>query len=38
MLDRRNFMKTCSEMGLAGDTVSGVLWAQSTAQGATENH
>src|SRR5882724_12005858 len=32
MLDRRNFMKTCSGMGLAGTLFPGVLWAQ--AQGA----
>src|ERR1700687_2522954 len=31
MLDRRNFMKTCSGMGLAGTLFAGVLWAQ--AQG-----
>src|SRR5437016_6271005 len=34
MLDRRNFMKTCSGMGLAGTLFPGVLWAQ--AQGATK--
>src|SRR5690242_12322864 len=28
MLDRRNFMKTCSGMGLAGTLFPGVLWAQ----------
>jgi Asp-tRNA(Asn)/Glu-tRNA(Gln) amidotransferase A subunit family amidase len=28
MLDRRNFMKTCSGMGLAGTLLPGVLWAQ----------
>src|SRR6476660_832480 len=32
MLDRRNFMKTCSGLGLAGTLFPGVLWAQ--AQGA----
>src|SRR6266478_938806 len=34
MLDRRNFMKTCSGMGLAGTLFQGVLWAQAQAQGA----
>src|SRR5438105_4745218 len=34
MLDRRNFMKTCSGLGLAGTLFPGVLWAQ--AQGATK--
>src|SRR5216684_403126 len=34
MLDRRNFMKTCSEMGLAGTLFPGVLWAQAQAQAA----
>jgi Asp-tRNA(Asn)/Glu-tRNA(Gln) amidotransferase A subunit family amidase len=34
MLDRRNFMKTCSGMGLAGTLLPGVLWAQAQAQGA----
>src|SRR5215831_1481974 len=33
MLDRRNFMKTCSGMGLAGTLFPGVLWAQAQAQG-----
>ncbi len=32
MLDRRNFMKTCSGMGLAGTLFPGVLWAQVQAQ------
>src|SRR6202046_557224 len=32
MLQRRNFMKTCSAMGLAGTLFPGVLWAQ--AEGA----
>jgi Asp-tRNA(Asn)/Glu-tRNA(Gln) amidotransferase A subunit family amidase len=32
MLDRRNFMKTCSGIGLAGTLFPGVLWAQ--AEGA----
>src|SRR3989442_6328436 len=32
MLDRRNFMKTCSGMGLAGTLFPGVLWAQAQAQ------
>src|SRR5881398_3746109 len=36
MLDRRNFMKTCSGMGLAGTLFPGVLWAQAQAQGATK--
>ena len=34
MLDRRNFMKNCSGMGLAGTLFPGVLWAQ--AQGAAK--
>jgi len=34
MLDRRNFMRTCSGMGLAGTLFPGVLWAQAEAQGA----
>src|SRR5438067_13937791 len=34
MLDRRNFMKTCSGMGLAGTLFPGVLWAQARAEGA----
>ena len=34
MLDRRNFMKTCSGMGLAGTLLPGVLWAQAQAAGA----
>src|SRR5437879_3207179 len=34
MLDRRNFMKTCSGMGLAGTLFPGVLWAQAKAEGA----
>src|SRR5690348_15035786 len=33
MLDRRDFMKTCSWMGLAGTLFPGVLWAQAQAQG-----
>jgi Asp-tRNA(Asn)/Glu-tRNA(Gln) amidotransferase A subunit family amidase len=36
MLDRRNFMKTCSGMGLAGTLFPGVLWAQAQAQGAAK--
>src|ERR1700682_6849420 len=36
MLDRRNFMKTCSGMGLAGTLLPGVLWAQAQAQGAAK--
>ena len=34
MLDRRDFVKTCSGMGLAGTLLPGVLWAQAQAQGA----
>jgi Asp-tRNA(Asn)/Glu-tRNA(Gln) amidotransferase A subunit family amidase len=34
MVDRRNFMKACSGMGLAGTLFPGVLWAQAQAQGA----
>ena len=34
MLDRRDFMKTCSGMGLAGTLFPGVLWAQAQAEGA----
>src|SRR5438309_8868070 len=34
MLDRRDFMKTCSGMGLAGTLFPGVLWAQAKAEGA----
>jgi Asp-tRNA(Asn)/Glu-tRNA(Gln) amidotransferase A subunit family amidase len=34
MLDRRNFMKTCAGMGLAGTLFPGVLWAQAQAQAA----
>ena len=36
MLDRRNFMKTCSGMGLAGTLFPGVLWAQAQGQVATK--
>src|SRR5882762_771442 len=36
MLDQRNFMKTCSGMGLAWTLFPGVLWAQAQAQGATK--
>jgi Asp-tRNA(Asn)/Glu-tRNA(Gln) amidotransferase A subunit family amidase len=36
MLDRRDFMKTCSGMGLAGTLFPGVLWAQAEAQGAAK--
>lgn len=35
MLDRRDFMKTCSGMGL-GTLFPGVLWAQAEAQGAAK--
>jgi Asp-tRNA(Asn)/Glu-tRNA(Gln) amidotransferase A subunit family amidase len=34
MLDRRNFVKTCSGMGLVGTLFPGVLWAQAQAQAA----
>src|SRR5215469_10639120 len=34
MLNRRNFMKACSSMGLAGTLFPRVLWAQAAAQGA----
>ena len=34
MLQRRNFVKTCSAMGLAGTLFPGVLWAQAQAEGA----
>jgi hypothetical protein len=34
MLDRRNFMKTCSGMGLGGTLFPGALWAQAQAEGA----
>ncbi|MGB8524324.1 MAG: amidase [Candidatus Acidiferrales bacterium] len=34
MLHRRNFMMTCSAMGLAGTLFPGVLWAQAEAEGA----
>ena len=33
MLDRRNFMKTCSGVGLAGTLFPGVLWAQAQSAG-----
>jgi Asp-tRNA(Asn)/Glu-tRNA(Gln) amidotransferase A subunit family amidase len=33
MLDRRNFMRTCSGMGLAGTLLPRVLWAQAKAEG-----
>lgn len=36
MLDRRDFMKTCSGMGLAGTLFPGVLWAQAQAEGAAK--
>jgi Asp-tRNA(Asn)/Glu-tRNA(Gln) amidotransferase A subunit family amidase len=36
MLDRRNFMKACSGMGLAGTLLPGVLWAQAQAEGANK--
>jgi len=34
MLQRRDFMRTCSAMGLAGTLFPGVLWAQAEGQGA----
>lgn len=34
MLDRRNFMRVCSGLGLTGTLLPGVLWAE--AQGKTE--
>jgi Asp-tRNA(Asn)/Glu-tRNA(Gln) amidotransferase A subunit family amidase len=34
MLDRRDFMRTCSGLGLAGTLFPGVLWAQTQAHGA----
>ena len=34
MLDRRDFIRTCSGLGLAGTLFPGVLWAQAQAQGA----
>src|SRR5215813_123321 len=34
MLDRRDFMRTCSGMGLAGTLFPGVLWVQARAEGA----
>ncbi len=34
MLDRRSFMKRCSEMGLLGTLFPGVLWAQTQAHAA----
>src|SRR5713101_1705879 len=34
MLDRREFMKICSGMGLAGTLFPGVLWAQAQAESA----
>jgi Asp-tRNA(Asn)/Glu-tRNA(Gln) amidotransferase A subunit family amidase len=33
MLDRRNFMKVCTGMGLGGTLLPGVLWAQTQAAG-----
>ena len=36
MLDRRNFVKACSAMGLTGPLFPGVLWAQAESQQATE--
>jgi len=32
MLDRRNFINTCSAMGLTGTLLPGVLWGQAEAQ------
>src|SRR6266481_7470117 len=34
MIDRRNFMRTCSGIGLAGTLLPGLLWAQVQARGA----
>ena len=34
MLDRRSFMKTCSEMGVLGTLFPGVLWAQAQVHAA----
>ena len=34
MLDRRDFMKTCSGLGLAGTLFPGALWAQAQTQAA----
>jgi Asp-tRNA(Asn)/Glu-tRNA(Gln) amidotransferase A subunit family amidase len=34
MLDRRDFVKTCSAMGLGGTLFPGVLWAQAEVLGA----
>src|SRR6266478_7941972 len=34
MLDRREFMRACTGMGLAGTLLPGVLWAQAQAEGA----
>src|SRR5882724_7715935 len=34
MLDRREFMRACTGMGLAGTLLPGVLWAQAQAAGA----
>jgi Asp-tRNA(Asn)/Glu-tRNA(Gln) amidotransferase A subunit family amidase len=34
MLDRRNFMKVCSGMGLGSTLLPGVLWGQAQAEGA----
>jgi Asp-tRNA(Asn)/Glu-tRNA(Gln) amidotransferase A subunit family amidase len=36
MLDRRDFVKTCSSMGLTGTLFPGVLWAQAEQQKAKE--
>jgi len=36
MLDRRDFVKTCSAMGLTGTLLPGVLWAQAELQQAKE--
>src|SRR5215467_7527359 len=33
MLDRRDFMRTCSGMGLTGTLFPGVLWAQAQTEG-----
>jgi Asp-tRNA(Asn)/Glu-tRNA(Gln) amidotransferase A subunit family amidase len=36
MLDRRDFIRTCSAIGLGGTLFPGVLWAQAEAEGATK--
>src|SRR5690349_12799614 len=36
MLERREFMRTCAGVGLAGTLFPGVLWAQAHAEGGTK--